>query len=46
MSYVTGVNYNTTLENAAIVAQTQKRIFRSMIDETLMESFSAGWLWN
>ena len=42
MSYVTGVNYNTTLENAAIVAQTQKRIFRSMIDETLMESFSTG----
>ena len=42
MPYVTGTNYNTTLENAAIVAQTQKLIFRSMIDETLMESFSAG----
>ena len=42
MSFVTGVNYNTTLENAAIVPQTQNERLRSMIDETLMESFSAG----
>ena len=42
MSYVTGVNFNTSQENAAIVAQNQNERFRSMIDETLMESFSTG----